>query len=88
MLAARGLGVGSALTSVLGAFRAAETLAVLDVPPDRGWLNACCVSFGYPAGRWGTAERIPAHEVTFHNQWGTPLGRQIPTPLWSPGGDG
>jgi len=88
MLAARGLGIGSALTSVLGAFRAAETLAVLGVPPEQGWLNACCVSFGYPTGRWGTAERIPAHEVTFHNRWGTPLEDQIPTPLWAPGGHG
>jgi nitroreductase len=88
MLAARGLGIGSALTSVLGAFRAAETLAVLGVPPEKGWLNACCVSFGYPTGRWGTAERIPAHEVTFHNRWGTPLPQQIPTPRWSPEGNG
>jgi nitroreductase len=88
MLAARGLGIGSALTSVLGAFRAADTLAVLGVPPDKGWLNACCVSFGYPTGRWGTAERIAAHEVTFHNRWGTPLDEQIPTPLWSPGAAG
>ena len=88
MLAARGLGIGSALTSVLGAFRAADTLAVLGVPPDKGWLNACCVSFGYPTGRWGTAERIAAHEFTFHNRWGTPLEAQIPNPLWSPGATG
>jgi nitroreductase len=88
MLAGRGLGIGSALTSVLGGFRAAETLAVLGVPPDKGWVNACCVSFGYPTGRWGIAERIPAHEVTFRNRWGTPLGGQIETPLWSPGDSG
>jgi nitroreductase len=84
MLAGRGLGIGSALTSVLSAFRAAETLAVLGVPPDRGWLNACCVTFGYPLGRWGIAARKPAHQVSFRNQWGTPLGLEIPNPLWSP----
>jgi nitroreductase len=88
MLAGRGLGIGSALTSVLGAFRAAETLAVLGVPPDKGWRNACCVSFGYPTGRWGIAERTPAHEVSFRNQWGTPLGQEIPAPKWSPGAGG
>lgn len=42
MLAARGLGIGSALTSVLGALRGAETMAVLGVPADMGWVNACC----------------------------------------------
>jgi hypothetical protein len=85
MLAARGEGIGSALTSVLGAFRAAETLAVLGVPPDKGWVNVCCVSFGYPLGRWGVAERIPAHRVAFRNQWGAPLGQEIPDPLWPEG---
>ena len=86
MLAARGEGVGSALTSVLGAFHGAETLAALGVPADQGWANACCVSFGYPTGRWGIAARIPAHQVAFRNQWGAPLGLEIPTPLW-PGPD-
>ena len=36
MLAARGLGIGSALTSVLGALRGAETMAVLGVPRGHG----------------------------------------------------
>jgi nitroreductase len=88
MLAARAEGVGSALTSVLGGFRAAETLAVLGVPPDHGWVNVCCVSFGYPTGRWGIAARIPAHQVAFRNRWGTPLGVEIPTPLWPDGHPG
>jgi nitroreductase len=86
MLAARGLGIGSALTSVLSAFRGAETLAVLGVPADKGWLNACCVSFGYPLGRWALAARIPAHAVAFRNQWGAPLGQEIPVQLWSSAG--
>jgi len=84
MLAARGEGVGSSLTSVLGVFYGADTMAALGVPTDEGWLNACCVSFGYPTGRWGVAPRIPAPEVAFRNQWGTPVGLSIPAPLWPP----
>jgi len=84
-LAARAQGVGSALTTVLGIFRQAETLGVLGVPADRGWQLACCVSFGYPTGRWGIAPRRPAHEVAYRNTWGGDLGLQIPEPLW-PGG--
>jgi nitroreductase len=86
MLAARAEGIGSALTSVLGAFKSAETLAVLGVPPDKGWLNACCVSFGYPTGRWGVAARHPAHQVAYRNQWGASLRMEIPAPLWPPPG--
>lgn len=84
MLAARAEGVGSALTSVLGGFRPAETLAALGVPPAKGWVMACCVSFGYPLGRWGIAARKPAHEVAYRNQWGTPLAFEIPAPLYTP----
>jgi len=81
-LAARAEGVGSALTTVLGLFRKDETFAVLGVPLDRGWEMACCVSFGYPTGRWGTAPRRPAHEVAYRNAWGASLGIEIPEPLW------
>jgi nitroreductase len=83
MLAARAEGVGSSLTSVL-VFRLQETLDLLGVPPDKGWVMSCCVSFGYPTGRWGVAPRRPAHEVAYRNSWGTPLGIEIPEPLWSP----
>ena len=82
MLAARGEGVGSALTSVLGLFHGPETLEILGVPADQGWLNACLVSFGYPTGRWGVAPRVPAHEVSFRNRWGEPVGFETPAPLW------
>lgn len=81
-LAARAEGVGSALTSVLGIFRAAESMRILGVPTGHGWTMACCVSFGYPAGRWGVAVRRPAHEVAYRNAWGADLGIQIPAPLW------
>jgi nitroreductase len=85
MLAARAEGVGSSLTSVL-VFRLDETLDILGVPRDKGWIMACCVSFGYPTGRWAVAPRRPAHEVAYRNQWGTPLGFEIPEPLWPPAG--
>ena len=81
-LAARAEGIGSTLTTVLGVFRAAETMQVLAVPSGHGWEMACCVSFGYPTGRWGIAPRRPAHEVAYRNAWGADLGIQIPEPLW------
>lgn len=85
MLAARAEGVGSALTSVL-AFKLAETLGILGVPTDEHWNFAGLVTFGYPTGRWGVAPRRPVHEVAYRNQWGTPLGSEIPEALW-PGDD-
>jgi nitroreductase len=82
MLAARGHGVGSALTSVMGVFHRDEVLELLGVPAGEGWINACCVTFGYPSGRWGVAERRPAHEVSFRNRWGEPVGFAVDKPLW------
>ncbi len=81
-LAARAEGVGSALTSVM-LFQAEAALAVLGVPADQGWNMACCVTFGYPTGTWGVAPRRPVHEVSYRNQWGTPLPWEINQPLWS-----
>ena len=87
-LAARAEGVGSALTSVLGIFHLAETLQILGVPADKGWNMACCVSFGYPRGRWGVAPRRQAHEVAYRNQRGASLGFDIDGPLWPAPADG
>ena len=81
MLAARGEGVGSCLTAAL-AFRTKETFAVLGVPEDEGWNMAACVTFGYPTGRWGLAERQPVEDVTFQNHWGEPLGFAVDGPLY------
>jgi nitroreductase len=83
MLAARALDVGSSLTSVLF-MRQQEVLDILRVPSDAGWNMACCVTFGYPTGRWGVAARVPAHEVAFRDHWGEPVGFDVPEPLWSP----
>jgi hypothetical protein len=81
-LAARADGVGSALTSVLGIFHGAEAMQILGVPQDKGWAMACCVSFGYPTGRWAVAPRRPVHEVAYRNAWGADLGFAVPEPLW------
>lgn len=81
-LAARAEGVGSALTSVLGVFHGEETMQVLGVPPGRGWVMACCVSFGYPTGRWGVAPRRPLQDVAYRNSWGIPVGFEVNEPLW------
>jgi nitroreductase len=86
-LAARAEGVGSALTSVLGIFHGAAANEILGVPADKGWAMSCCVSFGYPTGRWGIAARRPVHEVAYRNAWGTDVGLEISDPLWSPGAD-
>ncbi|MBX6391596.1 MAG: nitroreductase family protein [Frankia sp.] len=83
-LAARAEGVGSALTSVLGFFEKDEVLRILGVPRDEGWINVCCVSFGYPLGRWGVAQRRPVHTVAARNSWTGSLGFEVPTPLWPP----
>ena len=82
MLAARALGVGSALTSIMGMLHRDELLTSLGVPSEEGWVCSCTVPFGYPAGRWGVAQRRPVHEVAFRNQWGTPVGFEVPAPLW------
>ncbi len=83
-LAARAHGVGSSLTAVLGFWHPDETFEILGVPTDGQWIMACCVSFGYPTGRWGVATRRPVQEVAYRNRWGTPVGFEVDEPLWSP----
>jgi nitroreductase len=82
MLAARAEGVGSALTSVFH-FNLDAVKEILGVPEEGAWNFNCCVTFGYPKGRWGVAPRRPAHEVSFRNSWDGDLGFEIPEPLWS-----
>jgi nitroreductase len=83
MLAARSEGVGSSLTSVL-MFRLGEVLELLKVPTDEGWIMACCVTFGYPKGKWAVAPRQPVQDVAYKNQWAAPLGFDVDGPLWTP----
>lgn len=84
MLAARAEGVGSSLTSVMF-FRNDEVVDILGVPKDEGWNMACCVPMGYPTGKWGVAKRAAVDTVSYRNQWGSPVGFEVPEPLWSPG---
>jgi nitroreductase len=81
-LAARAAGVGSALTVVLGFFHQEESFEILGVPTDEQWIMACCVSFGYPTGKWGVAPRRPVHEVSYRNRWGSDVGFTVDQPLW------
>lgn len=81
MLAARGEGVGAALTSAMS-LNAQDALSVLGVPDGEGWNMACCVTFGYPTGRWDVAPRVPVEQVSFKNHWGQPLDFTVDGPLW------
>jgi nitroreductase len=81
MLAARGEGIGTCFTRML-AGRAAEVFKLLGVPDGEGWQMAGCVTFGYPTGRWGVAERLPVEEVTFRNSWAQPLDFSVNGPLY------
>ena len=83
MLAARGLGIGTTLTTILGIFKQAEVFELLGVPADRGWSIAATVTCGYPLGRWGVAARSPAHEVTYAEHWGEPPPWTVDEPLFS-----
>lgn len=82
MLAARGRGVGTCLTTILGIFQAEATFDVLGVPADKGWTMSAAVSCGYPLGKWGVAARAPAHQVAFADRWGEPLPFTVDAALW------
>ncbi|MEZ5175226.1 MAG: nitroreductase family protein [Acidimicrobiia bacterium] len=84
MLAARGHGIGTCLTTVLGLFKHAEVADLLGVPTEKGWVNAAAVACGYPLGRWGVAKRPPAHRVTYAESWGNPPAWTVDEPLWNP----
>ncbi|MGI8823567.1 MAG: nitroreductase family protein [Acidimicrobiia bacterium] len=82
MLAARGHGVGTTLTTILGVFQGAALGELLGVPADRGWVNAAAVTCGYPLGRWDVAARKPAHQVVYQDRWGRPPDWTAPEALW------
>lgn len=72
-LAARALGIGTSLTTVIR-IRASEALEVLGVPGnDDGtprYEIAACIPMGRPAGNFGVAPRKPAAAVTHWNTFG------------------
>jgi len=88
MLAARAEGVGSTYTTLLGASRGDEVLAMLGVPQGEGWTMAACIAMGYPTGKWGIARRNPVDQVAARNRWDGPLGFSVPEPLWPGDGEG
>ncbi|MDH3307127.1 MAG: nitroreductase family protein [Acidimicrobiia bacterium] len=83
MLAARGAGIGTCLTTILGMFKQEETFDLLGVPDHKGWTMAAAVSCGYPLGRWGVAARIPVHTNVYAERWGEPVGWTLPEPAWT-----
>lgn len=82
MLSARGHGIGTCLTTILGIYESKAVFETLGVPEDKGWALKAAVSCGHPVGRWGVAERAPADQVAFSERWGRPLDYEIPQPLW------
>ena len=71
ILAARGLGLGTTLTSM----HREEEQAVKDllgVPDDV--QTFAIIPLGYPLGRWGEAKRRPIEETTHWDRWGMRKG--------------
>jgi len=68
VLAARALGIGTALTTVYRIYED-EVRAVCEVP-DR-YEVAALLPLGRPAGQWGVAPRRPADSLTNWNTFGT-----------------
>lgn len=85
-LAARGHGVGTTLTTVLGLFKQDEVFELLGVPSDKGWILRAAIPCGYPTGVWGVAKRKPVNDVAYQDRWGSDLPWAIDEPLWG-GGD-
>ena len=82
MLAARGHGIGTTLTNVLGIFKSTEVAELLGVPLEKGWQNAAAIPCGYPLGRWGLAQRAPVHEVVYEERWGDSPTWRVDGSLW------
>ena len=73
LVAARSLGLGTALTTVIR-IHSSEVLELLGVPSrDDGsprFEIAALIPVGHPAGNFGIAPRTPAAAVTHWNTWG------------------
>jgi nitroreductase len=68
-VAARSLGLGTALTTVIR-IHGTEVLAELGVPDGR-YEIAALVPVGHPVGSFGVAPRKPASAVTHWDDWGS-----------------
>jgi nitroreductase len=69
MLAARALGVGSVPTT-LHAQVLERVYALLGIPPEMEFH--LCIPMGYPRGKFGSTQRLPASEVTYLDRWSAP----------------
>lgn len=66
MLAARGLGLGTVLTTIYKRYDA-EIKKLLGIP--EGVETACLIPLGYPEDRFGGSKRRPLREVVFYDGW-------------------
>jgi nitroreductase len=69
LLAARGLGIGSTLTTI-HRFRNQQVKELLGIPPEVE--TAALIPLGYPLGKFGRPPRKPLQEVTYLDRWGRP----------------
>ena len=67
MLAARSLGLGTVLTTML-AFRAPQARELLGMPDEA--IIHCMIPLGWPAKPFGPVRRWPVEEVTHWDGWG------------------
>lgn len=67
MLAARGLGLGTALTTLHRAYER-EIKQLLRIPD--AVETVALIPLGWPRGRFGPASRLPVEKVTYYERWG------------------
>jgi len=72
MLAARGLGLGTVLTTIHKG-REAEVKALLGIPANVE--TAALIPMGFPGegARFGPTRRVPVDEVAYRDRWGGAL---------------
>lgn len=81
MLAARAMGIGTALTTVFR-IRQDDVREACGIP-DRYEIVAL-IPMGRPAGRFGLARRRPAETLTHWDQWGEKRAFSAPIDAWNP----
>ena len=72
MLAARALGLGTALTTFHRAHEA-EVKQLLGIP--EGVDTLALIPLGWPRGKFGAGQRIPTEKVTYWDKWGATRDR-------------
>jgi nitroreductase len=72
MLAARALGIGTALTT-LHRLHEADVKELLGIPDDVETM--AMIPVGWPKGKFGTPSRLPAEKVVYWDGWGVTAAR-------------